>query len=150
MWNSPRGGRTPEKDAFSVGAAYGRPRADEDIGPYTRKVARPAVHRPRCMLHHLGASYLVGAPASSTEQSGSDKVQTLFKRFPRRPGMPAKQRNSPGSGPAGPLLAPNHEPSGAVHGWKGGARERREGYPNLDVPNKADFATTRLLSFFGK
>ena len=110
----------------------------------------PADQHPRCMFGNSGASYLVEAPVPTIEQSGSDKVQTLFKRFPRRLGLPAKQRNSPGSGPAGPLLAPNHEPSGAVHGWKGGARERREGYPNPGVPNKADFATTRLLSFSGK
>ena len=55
----------------------------------------PDVRRPRCMLHHLGASYLVGAPASSTEQSGSDKVQTLFKRFPRRPRVPEYPFGSP-------------------------------------------------------
>ena len=42
-------------------------------------------------------------------------------RAPRRPELPAKQRYSPGSGPAGPLLDPNHEPSGAVHGWEEGA-----------------------------
>ena len=62
----------------------------------------PANQNLRCMFGNSGASYLVEAPASSIEQSGSDKVQTLFKRFPCRLGLPAKQRNSPGSGPAGP------------------------------------------------
>ena len=41
-------------------------RADEDIGPYARKTARPAVHRPRCMLHRLGALYLVRSRWSSS------------------------------------------------------------------------------------
>ena len=54
------------------------------------------------MCGNLGACHLVEAPGLVTEQSGSDKVQTPFKRAPRRPGTPAKQRNSPGSGPAGP------------------------------------------------
>ena len=54
------------------------------------------------MFGNLGASYLVGAPVPLTEQNGSDNLRTPFKRLPRRPGMPAKQRNSPGSGPAGP------------------------------------------------
>ena len=62
----------------------------------------PANQNLRGMFGNSGASYLVEAPASSIEQSGSDKVQTLFKRFPCRLGLPAKQRNSPGSGPAGP------------------------------------------------
>ena len=62
----------------------------------------PADQHPRCMFGNSGASYLVEAPVPTIEQSGSDKVQTLFKRFPRRLGLPAKQRNSPGSGPAGP------------------------------------------------
>ena len=61
LWNSP-GETLPGKRCVSVGAApCGRPRADEDIGPYKRKTARPAHHRPRCMLHHLGALYRVGA-----------------------------------------------------------------------------------------
>ena len=38
----------------------------------------------------------------SIEQSGSDNLLTPFMRAPRRPEMPAKQRDSPGSGPAGP------------------------------------------------
>ena len=101
MWNSPRGTH-PRKRCVSVGAAYGRPRADEDIGPYTRKAARPAVHRPRCMLHHLGVLHLVEAGGFSTEESGSDNLLTPFMMAPRRPELPAKQRNSPGSGPAGP------------------------------------------------
>ena len=96
-------GEALRKRCASVGAApCNRPRADEDIGPYTRKAARSAVHRPRCMLHHLGALHLVEAPASSTEQNGSDNLRTPIQRAPRRPGLPAKQRNSPGSGPAGP------------------------------------------------
>ena len=40
--------------------------------------------------------------ARSIEENGSDNVQTPFLIVPRRPGLPAKQRNSPGSGPAGP------------------------------------------------
>ena len=62
----------------------------------------PSVYRPRCMLHHAGASYLVEATVPSIEQSGSDNLRTPILRFPRRPGVPAKQRDSPGSGPAGP------------------------------------------------
>ena len=62
----------------------------------------PAVHRPRCMLHHLGADHLVEAGGLSIGQSGSDNLLTPFKRLPRRPELPAKQCNSPGSGPAGP------------------------------------------------
>ena len=54
------------------------------------------------MLHHLGADHLVEAGGLSIGQSGSDNLLTPFMRAPRRPGMPAKQRNSPGSGPAGP------------------------------------------------
>ena len=54
------------------------------------------------MLNHLGADHLVEVERLSTEQSGSDNLLTPFMRAPRRPGMPAKQRNSPGSGPAGP------------------------------------------------
>ena len=38
----------------------------------------------------------------SIEQSGSDNLLTPFMRAPRRTKLPAKQRNSPGSGPAGP------------------------------------------------
>ncbi len=45
-------------------------------------------------------------------------------RLPRRPQAPGYQKSAPGSGPAGPALAPNREPSAAGHGWKGGARER--------------------------
>ena len=45
-------------------------------------------------------------------------------RLPRRPQVPGYQKSAPGSGPAGPALAPNREPSAAGHGWKGGARER--------------------------
>ena len=36
------------------------------------------------MFGNLGANYLVEAPVSLTEQSGSDKVQTPFKRLMRR------------------------------------------------------------------
>ena len=86
------------KDSYSfVGAApCGRPRADEDIGPYadnfnlgvgagvpTRPSApfsvfrrgaqrAPAVYRPVLRFGNLGALYLVEAPDSSIEQSGSD------------------------------------------------------------------------------
>ena len=35
---------------------------------------RAADYRPQCMLHHLGADYLVEAAVSITEQNGSDKV----------------------------------------------------------------------------
>ena len=62
----------------------------------------PTVRRPRCMLHRLGALHLVGAGGLLIEQSGSDNLLTPFMMAPRRPGLPAKQRNSPGSGPAGP------------------------------------------------
>ena len=54
------------------------------------------------MLHHLGVLHLVEAGGFSTEESGSDNLLTPFMRAPRRPELPAKQRNSPGSGPAGP------------------------------------------------
>ena len=62
----------------------------------------PADQHPQCMLHHLGALHLVEAGGLSIEQSGSDNLLTPFMRAPRRPEMPAKQRDSPGSGPAGP------------------------------------------------
>ena len=92
----PQGGTHPRKRCVSVGAAYGRPRADEDIGPYadnfnlgvgagvpTRPSApfsvfrrgaqrAPAVYRPVLRFGNLGALYLVEAPDSSIEQSGSD------------------------------------------------------------------------------
>ena len=45
-------------------------------------------------------------------------------RLPRRPHMPGYQKSAPGSGPAGPALAPNREPSAAGHDWKEGARKR--------------------------
>ena len=47
------------------------------------------------MLNHLGADHLVELERLSTEQSGSDKVQTLFKRFPRRPRVPEYPFGSP-------------------------------------------------------
>ena len=92
----PPGGTLPRKRFVSVGAACGRPRADEDIGPYadnfnlgvgagvpTRPSApfsvfrrgaqrAPAVYRPVLRFGNLGALYLVEAPDSSIEQSGSD------------------------------------------------------------------------------
>ena len=94
IWNSSRGAH-PRKRCVSVGAApCGRPRAPA--------VARrggcphpPADHRPRCMLHHLGALHLVGAPVPSTEQSGSDHLQTPFRRAPRRTQLPGRPFYSP-------------------------------------------------------
>ena len=62
----------------------------------------PAVHHSRCMFGNSGACYPVEAGGSSIEQNGSDNLCTPLQRFPRRLGVPAKQRDSPGSGPAGP------------------------------------------------
>ena len=44
------------------------------------------------------------------------------------------------------LPGPPREPSGAGLAGKGGARERSEGHPHLDVRSGADFATTRATS----
>ena len=44
------------------------------------------------------------------------------------------------------LPGPPREPSGAGLAGKGGARERSEGHPRLDVRSGADFATTRATS----
>ena len=70
--------------------------------PFAQTHRMPAGQFPRCMFGNLGADYLVGEPVPSTEQSGSDKLGTLFLRASRRTGLPTKQRNSLGSGPAGP------------------------------------------------
>ena len=65
-------------------------------------VRPPSIRCPRCMFGNSGADHLVEAPVSIIEENGSDSLCTPFLRAPRRPGMPAKQRNSLGSGPAGP------------------------------------------------
>ena len=56
--------------------------------PYTDPACF-SVHRPRCMLNHLGASYLVEAPVPTIEENGSDNLRTLIQRAPRRPRLPA-------------------------------------------------------------
>ena len=100
------------------------------------------------MLLFSGADYLAEAPEQVIEQNGSDNVPTLFMRLPRRPHMTGYQKSAPGSGPAGPALAPNREHSAAGHDWKEGARKRaRNG--RQAVSSKADFVPTRLLSFPG-
>ena len=101
------------------------------------------------MLLFSGADYLAEALEQVIEQNGSDNIPTPFMRLPRRPHMPGYQKSAPGSGPAGPALAPNREHSAAGHDWKEGARKRaRNG--RQAVSSKADFVPTRLLSFPGK
>ena len=63
-----------------------------------------AIQCPRSMLLDSGASYPVEAPVPTTEQSGSDKLQTPFKRLPRRPRVPGRPFYAPvkwGSGGGG-------------------------------------------------
>ena len=94
IWNSSRGAH-PRKRCVSVGAApCGRPRAPA-VSRRGGCPHPPADHRPRCMLHHLGALHLVGAPVPSTEQSGSDHLQTPFRRAPRRTQLPGRPFYSP-------------------------------------------------------
>ena len=64
-----------------------------------------AIQCPRSMLLDSGAFYPVEAPVLFTEQSGSDNLQTPFKRLPRRPQVPGR-----------PFYAPVKRGSGARRG----------------------------------
>ena len=154
---TPREGRTPRRFSYWLIGLVPLFRRGAQRAPakYRAAVIRrggyypPTVYQLPCMLLFSGASYLAEALEHVIEQNGSDNIPTPFMRLPRRPQVPGYQKSAPGSGPAGPALAPNCEPSAAGHGWKEGARERaRNG--RQAVSSKADFVPTRLLSFPGK